>query len=95
MLEWLLVSMCVMSDFKQNACGKATDAYVEGNPLIRASERKLDRMYVKPLPEELKFVGGAVGTLYNRQVKFTLYRGLILDIRDAGKESRLGYVFTF
>lgn len=82
-----------MTDFKQNACGSAFDAYRKGQPEWEAIEKNFNMTYIKPLPEELKIVGGTAGMLYNKRLRVVIYRGLLIDIRN--NQQGIGYVFSF
>ena len=95
MLELLIMSVCMTTNFKENACGNAVDAYHKGNKDIQAFEKHFNEMYLKPLPDDVKYLGGAANILYNKRLKVGLYKGIFIDLREYGqeKEGSIGYTF--
>lgn len=93
MLELLIVSMCAVSSMKQNACGSALIAYRQQSDAVKTWETRFNNVVIKDMPDDLKYVGGAAGVLYNRQLKVKVYRGTYVDIRE-GQEV-IGYEFKF
>jgi hypothetical protein len=93
MTEWLILSMCIMSDLKQNGCGMAVSAYEKTDTELHMIEKNLTSQYVTSLPEDLKIVAGTAGVLYNKRLKVSLYKGLFIDLR--GNDNRMGYEYHF
>lgn len=92
--EFLLIGVCLGSDMNDNACHNSTNKFLDLNPDIMMTEKRLDRLYIQPLPEELKFTGGIAGVFYKKELKFGVCDGIYLDLKDQGR-GYIGYEYRF
>lgn len=92
--EFLLISVCLGSHMNDNACTNSKEKFLELNPEIVMTEKRLDRLYLQPLPEEIKFSGAAAGILMNKELKFGICEGIYLDFKDQG-QGYIGYEYRF
>ena len=94
MAEFLLISVCLGSHMNDNACTNSKDKFLDLNPEISMTEKKLDRVYIKPLPDELKFTAAVVGIAEKKELKFGICRGIYIDLKDQG-QGYIGYEYRF
>lgn len=90
----LLLLTCASIKFKGEACSASWNAYSAYNPQVGIIEKNAEKLYLNPIPNEVKLVGGTVGSLYKKEIKFTLVRNIYVDIRDQGR-STIGYQYKF
>lgn len=98
MLEVLLLSLCYGSQLNNDACHSAMDKWKQQNPEYEQGIDKTlnlyDRKYIKTLPTELQLAGVAAGIAYKKELKFGIYDGFIIDLRDMG-QWQLGYKWSW
>ncbi len=98
MAEFLLIGVCLGSNLNDNACHNSQDKFLALNPDImmteKTVEKRLDRLFIQPLPNELKFTGAAAGILYKKELKFGVCDGIYLDFKDQGR-GYIGYEYKF
>ncbi len=96
--EFLLIGVCLGSNMNDNACHNSQDKILNLNPDIMMTEKnvekKLDHIFLKPLPEEVKLTGAAAGILYKKELKFGVCDGFYLDFKDQGR-GYIGYEYRF
>jgi hypothetical protein len=94
MAEFLLISMCLGSNMNDNACTNSKDKLLDLNPEIMMTEKRLDRVYLQPLPEELRLTAAAAGIVAKKELKFGVCGGIYLDFKDEGR-GYIGYEYRF
>lgn len=100
-LEAFLISLCFGSQMNDDVCRQSYLKFKQQTPEMQAIENGIDRKeknyqskYVDTLPQEIQFTGLAAGIIYKKELKFGVYRGLIVDLQDEGRW-RLGYKWSW
>lgn len=88
--EFLLIGICLGSNMNDNACTNSKEKFLQLNPEISMTEKRLDRLYLQPLPDEVKLTGGVLGVVAKKELKFGICDGIYLDFKDQGR-GYLGY----
>lgn len=94
MAEFLLIGVCLGSNMNDNACSSSKEKFLDLNPEIMMTERRLDRLYVQPLPDEVKITGAVAGIAMKKELKFGVCDGIYLDFKDQG-QGYIGYEYRF
>lgn len=94
MAEFLLIGVCLGSNMNDNACSNSKEKFLDLNPEITMTEKRLDRLYLQPLPDEVKITGAVAGIAMKKELKFGVCDGIYLDFKDQGR-GYIGYEYRF
>ena len=94
LLNIFLLSLCLGSGQNDHACQAAYNKFSEQNPEVKEVMKEAEKTYYDPLDNYEKAPLGAAGILVKRELRFGIYKGLFVDIRDQGRY-QLGLKVTF
>lgn len=81
MLELLLAFVCLGSNLNDAACRQSWDKFNSVHPEINAYEANLQKKYIDTLPGGYKVVGGVIGVVYKKELRFSIYKNFNIDLR--------------
>lgn len=84
-LEIFLIAGCLGSGMDANVCDRSWDTYKNSNKSILLAEKNFNRMYLDPVPLEMKALGGSLYTFQRKQLDVNLYKGFRISVKDGGE----------
>lgn len=89
-----LLSLCFGSQLADQVCQQSYEKFKEQTPGFEQQLKIYQRKYVDTLPVELIWTGTVANLVYKKQLKFGIYKGTYLDLRDEG-QFLIGYKLSF